>query len=217
MRYAGMPWGMWLLFAGSFRRQLSAVYGYDPATAKEITTKATPKYKEIIDRLPEFEKTDRFKMNIVNCAMFSAFLLNLPERPTAEKATTYYRASMMTAPMKWFCRMSGKQKFSEKDIQGMKATVALKAADRNPYSWNMEYFPYPNGSGYEARFTTCGICVLMKELGLFELVPAMCRLDYTMSEAGGASEFVREYTLASGGSYCDCGYKKKGLSDEVSY
>ena len=49
----------------------------------------------------------------------------------------------------------------------------------------------------------------MKELGLAHLVPAMCRLDYTMSEAGGASEFVREYTLASGGPYCDCGYKKK--------
>ena len=29
------------------------------------------------------------------------------------------------------------------------------------------------------------------------------------SEAGGASEFVREYTLASGSPYCDCGYKKK--------
>ena len=94
-------------------------------------------------------------------------------------------------------------------IQGMKDTAALRAADRNPYSWNMEYLPYPDGSGYEARFTTCGICTLMKELGLFDLVPAMCRLDYTMSEAGGASEFVREYTLASGGPHCDCGYKKK--------
>lgn len=27
--------------------------------------------------------------------------------------------------------------------------------------------------------------------------------------AGGASDFVREYTLASGGPYCDCGYHKK--------
>jgi len=26
---------------------------------------------------------------------------------------------------------------------------------------------------------------------------------------GGASNFVREYTLASGGPYCDCGYKKR--------
>jgi len=137
MKYAGMPMGMWVLFGGSFRKHLSSVYGYDPETAKAIAEKAKPKYKEIIGRLPEFEK-----------------------------------------------------------------------ADRNPYSWNMEYLPYPDGSGYEARFTTCGICTLMKELGLYALVPAMCRLDYTMSEAGGVSEFVREYTLASGSPYCDCGYKK---------
>jgi len=49
----------------------------------------------------------------------------------------------------------------------------------------------------------------MRELGIEEIVPAMCHLDYAMTEAGGASEFVREYTLASGGPYCDCGYKKK--------
>ena len=30
-----------------------------------------------------------------------------------------------------------------------------------------------------------------------------------MAEAGEASDFVREYTLASGGPYCDCGYHKK--------
>jgi len=66
-----------------------------------------------------------------------------------------------------------------------------------------------DGSGYEARFTRCGICTLMKELGLYDLVPAMCHLDYTMAEAGGVCDFIREYTLASGGPYCDCGYKKK--------
>ena len=27
-----------------------------------------------------------------------------------------------------------------------------------------------------------------------------------MSEAGGVTDFVRQYTLASGGPYCDCGY-----------
>lgn len=94
----------------------------------------------------------------------------------------------------------------------MKATAALRAADRNPYSWNMEYYEYPDGSGYEGRFTRCGICVLMKKLGLYDLTPALCHLDYTMSEAGGVTDFVREYTLASGGPYCDCGYKKKGFA-----
>ena len=211
MKYAGMPAGMWLLFAGSFRKHLSSVFSYDQETARIVSAKAKPKYREIIGKLPEFEKADRFKMNIVNCAMLSAFVLSMQEKPSVEKLTDYYAKSMMTGPMRWFCRMSGKRKFSDKDIRGMKATAALKAADRNPYSWNMDLMPYSDGSGYEARFTRCGICTLMNELGLYDLIPAMCRLDYTMAEAGGAGNFVREYTLASGGPYCDCGYKKKAL------
>ena len=208
MRYLGMPAGMWALFAGSFRKKLCSVLDYSPEAAGEITEKARTKYREIIQKLPEFEKEDRFQMNIVNCAMLAAFVLNMPERPTVEKLTDYYREAMMTAPMREFCRMSGKRKFTPQDLEGMRKTAALRAADRNPYSWNMELYPYADGSGYEARFSSCGICTLMRELGLFELVPAMCRLDYSMSEAGGC-EFVREYTLASGGPYCDCGYKKK--------
>lgn len=110
MKYTGMPFGMWTLFAPSF-------------------------------------------------------ILSMPERPDVERLTEYYAKSMMTKPMKWFCRKSGKNKFTPKDISGMKATATLKAADRNPYSWNMEFYEYPGGSGYEGRFTKCGICVLMKKLG----------------------------------------------------
>ena len=203
--------GMWTLFAPSFRKQLTAVFGYDTDRAKAITKKAKPAYRKIIDGLPEFEKGDRFKMNLVNCAMIGAFILSMPERPDMEQLTDYYARAMMTKPMKWFCRKSGKSKFTEKDIAGMKAAATLKAADRNPYSRNMEFYEYPDDSGYEARFTKCGICVLMQRLGLYDLTPALCRLDYTMSEAGGTTDFVRQYTLASGGPYCDCGYQKKGI------
>ena len=210
MRYPGMPAGMWALFVGSFLKKLTDVLGYDKAAAAEITKKAHGRFRALIKRLPDFEKGDRFQMNIVSCAMLASFVLSMPKRPDVDELTKYYAAAMMTGPMKWFCRKSGKAKFSPKDIEGMKKTAALNAADRNPYSWNMEFLPYPDGSGYEARFSKCGICTLMGELGLSDLVPAMCRLDYTMSEAGGADVFVREYTLASGGPYCDCGYKKKG-------
>ncbi len=209
MKYIGMPMGMWALFARSFRTQLTEVFGCGEDTARLAAKKAKTRYREIIARLPEFEKADRFKMNIVNCAMLGAFVLSMPQRPAVEPLTEYYARAMMTKPMKWFCRRSGKAKYTEKDIAGMKATAALRAADRNPYSWNMDFYEYPDGSGYEGRFTRCGICVLMKELGLYDLTPAMCRLDYTMSEAGGVTDFVRQYTLASGGPYCDCGYKKK--------
>ena len=135
MKYIGMPMGMWVLFRKSFERNLITEFGLDRNTAKAVAVKAKRRYKEIIARLPEFEKEDRFKMNIVNCTLLAAFVLNMPDRPDVKRLTTYYAGSMM--------------------------------------------------------------------------IPAMCRLDYTISEAGGASDFVREYTLASGGPYCDCGYKKK--------
>ena len=192
MKYTGMPMGMWVLFSKSFRDKLISVFGYGAKEADQISKAAKERYRTIIAGLPEFEKADRFRMNIVNCAMLSAFLLSMEKKPEVERLTDYYAQAMMIRPMKWFCRLGGKQKFSDKDIQGMKATAALNAADRNPYSWNLEFLPYPDGSGYEARFTKCGICTLMKELGLYEMVPAMCHLDYTMSEAGGASDFVRK-------------------------
>ena len=212
MKYFGLPAGMWALFKRSFRFNLSAILGLDEEKAKAVTKAAKSKYKEIIAKLPEFEKGDSFVVNIVNCAMFSAFCLELPEKPPLEEMTVFYRESMTTGVMKLFCGINGRKKFSKGDTAHMKKSAALHAADRNRYSWNMDLLPYPDGSGYEARFYKCGICTLMTELGIKEYVPAMCRLDYTMSELGGADEFVREYTLASGGPYCDCGYKKKGFS-----
>ncbi|MBQ8995255.1 MAG: L-2-amino-thiazoline-4-carboxylic acid hydrolase [Oscillospiraceae bacterium] len=209
MKYIGMTLGMWVWFEKSFEKQLTNVMGYDPNLAKGITSKAKFEYRKILDKLPDFEKGDRFQMNIVSCAMFSAFLLAMPTLPSVEKAIAFYREAMMTKPMHWFCRQSGKKKFTKSDIEGLRKVESFRAADRNPYSWNMELHEYTDGSGYEARFTKCGICTLMNELGLHDLIPAMCRLDYTMSEAGGTTEFVREYTLASGGPYCDCGYKRK--------
>ncbi len=216
MKTIGMPAGMWLLFVGSFKKQLVETLGFEASRAKEITALAKRKYKWIIRGLPGFEKGDRFKTNILSCAMLSAFLLEMPVKPTVDQAADYYREAMSTSVMKAFCRKAAKRKFTRRDVEGMKRTAALNAADRNPYSWNMTFHPYPDGSGYEARFTKCGICVLMKELGLFAYVPAMCRLDYTMSEFGGACEFIREYTLACGGPYCDCGYRKRREKQQSS-
>ncbi|MCR5675313.1 MAG: L-2-amino-thiazoline-4-carboxylic acid hydrolase [Lachnospiraceae bacterium] len=212
MKYTGLPSAMWMLYKKSFRNHLISDLGFSEDAAGSITKRAKPKYREIIEKLPEFEKEDRFKANIVNCSLLVAFLRSMDRRPSVEELTGFYEAAMTMTATKVFCKKAGKIKFTDKDVEGMKATAALKAADRNPYSWNMEYLPYDDGSGYEARFTKCGICELMKEYGFYDLVPAMCHLDYTMSELGGASTFVREYTLASGGPYCDCGYKKKNAN-----
>ena len=209
MKMRGVPGAMWTLSAHSFRQNLTTVLGIDAPTAKAVTKQAKRKYQKILADLPDFERGDRFLTNEVNCAMLAAFILSMPTRPTVEALTDYYVRAMMPPPMRLFCRLSAKNKFTASDIEAMQETAAFRAADRNPYSWNMDFLPYPDGNGYEARFTKCGICALMQKLGLYDLTPAMCRLDYTMSEAGGRTHFVREYTLASGGPHCDCGYKKK--------
>lgn len=209
MKYTGMPAGMWILFENSFRKQLTDVLNFDKKEAETITIKAKEEYKRIIEGLPEFEKEDLFKMNIVNCAMLCAFILNMNERPSVDKMAEYFEKAMMILPMKLFCKIGGKNKYSVKDLENMRKRESLRAADRNPYSWNMELFIFEDGKGYEARFSKCGICTLMKELGLYEYTPAMCKLDYAMSEESGVTDFVRKYTLATGGPYCDCGYYQK--------
>ena len=126
MKYAGMPFGMWLLFRSSFKHGLMADLGLESGAAAAVTRQVKAKYREIIATLPVFEKGDRFKMNIVSCAMLSAFLLSLPEKPSVDQAADYYRNAMMIGPMRWFCRMGGKRKFTPKDVEGMKRTAALK-------------------------------------------------------------------------------------------
>lgn len=99
MKHIGMPLGIWLLFGKSFKQNLSAVFELTPIEAESVMVEAKEKYKEIIGNLPDFEKGDRFQMNIVSAAMLAAVVLNMPSRPEVEKLTVYYCKSMMTAPM----------------------------------------------------------------------------------------------------------------------
>ena len=89
----------------------------------------------------------------------AAFVLNMPERPDVERLTAYYAGSMMTPAMKWFCRKSGKSKYTQKGYFLNESHRTVKGCGQAPYSWNMEFLPYPYSSGYEARFSTCGYLV----------------------------------------------------------
>ncbi|MBP3199996.1 MAG: hypothetical protein J6N21_23785, partial [Butyrivibrio sp.] len=60
MKYSGMPAGMWMLFKKQFRKALVGDLRYGFSDANRITRAAKPKYRDIIEKLPEFEKEDRF-------------------------------------------------------------------------------------------------------------------------------------------------------------
>lgn len=39
----------------------------------------------------------------------------------------------------------------------------LSMPERPDVEWLTDFYEYPGGSGYEGRFTRCGICTLMQE------------------------------------------------------
>ena len=76
MKYAGMPMGMWVLFAGSFQKQLTTVLGYDAATARVITKKAKLQYRQITRELPQGKK-QYFGLFTLSNLIFLAILLGV--------------------------------------------------------------------------------------------------------------------------------------------
>ena len=77
MKYAGMPFGMWTLFAGSFQKQLTAVLGYDADTAKAIITDV---------------RTHRVKNQQLGIALFNGFSdlpLKIEKRPTSPETVRF--------------------------------------------------------------------------------------------------------------------------------
>ncbi len=79
MKYGTMPRLMWTVFRGSFARELPRL---TDAPAGPLMGKAHRRYREILAPIPEFERGDRFLVNILSASMLSAVLLELQEWPT---------------------------------------------------------------------------------------------------------------------------------------
>ena len=69
MKYVDMPLGHVADICKIIQKQSDNCLGIEPAKAKEIT-KAKRKYKEIIARIPEFEKKGQIKMNLITVPCF---------------------------------------------------------------------------------------------------------------------------------------------------
>ena len=63
MKYIGMPLEIWLFFRKSFQRNLTAVFELTPTEAQAVMVESKGKYKEIIRKLPKFEKGKHFSIN----------------------------------------------------------------------------------------------------------------------------------------------------------
>lgn len=199
-----MPKLMRQVFVTSFRRALPII---TQQAATSLMKNARTEYRHILDSIPEFDKDDRFLMNILSAAMLVAVLKQLGNKPGLEQVTAYYHKAMNeNAVMKLFLRKSDNYNEKAQSKLAKQALASQKCA--NPYSWKFRYEAGADINSYTVTFLSCGICYLFEMQGLREYIPAMCTYDYDMA-AGSGTIFTRQYTLASGGPCCDCHYQKK--------
>lgn len=201
MRYGFIQRLMWTGFKGTFRKQLSK--SFDERNPAEVMKNARKKYREILSGVDEFEKGDRFLMNILSCAMLSAVLL-LTKKIFPGRSPRL----LPQGDVRKLSDESSRQKsrsYTAKGRKLLKSQAKESEKNTNPYSWKFSVKDGETLNQYTATFHTCGVCFLMTKLGLKEYIPAMCSLDYDMA-AMNNTEFSREFTLAGGGKYCDCHY-----------
>lgn len=206
MKYGIVPKMMWTGYRGTFRKHLSATLS--ETEPKTVMKAAHKKYREILSDVPEFEKGDRFLINIVSCALLSAILLSVKNKYSVEEVRAYYRNAMCDNFLTKAASKKSKA-YTKKGREILKAQAKKSESNQNPYSWKFSVEDGETLNQYTAYFYTCGICYLMTKLGLKEYIPAMCTLDYDMAALNN-TVFTREYTLAGGGAYCDCHYDHKG-------
>lgn len=206
MKYGFIQKLMWAGYKGTFKKQLSeALRESDP---KAVMKEAHKKYKEILADVTEFEKGDRFLINILSCALLSSILLSVKNKYTVEEVRVYYRKAMCENFITKSAATKSKS-YTEKGRAKLKEQAKTSEKNTNPYSWKFTVEDGETINQYTATFYTCGICYLMTKLGLKEYIPAMCTLDYDMAALNN-TVFTREYTLAGGAAYCDCHYDHKG-------
>jgi len=206
MKYGFLEKLMWSGYKSTFKKHLSATL--NESDPKAVMKAAHKKYKEILADVDEFEKGDRFIINILSCALLSSILLSVKNKYSVEEVREYYRNAMCDN----FLTKAASKKSKSYTVKGrekLKQQAKRSETITNPYSWKFSVEDGETLNQYTAYFYTCGICYLMTKLGLKEYIPAMCRLDYDMAALNN-TEFTREYTLAGGGPHCDCHYNHKG-------
>ena len=204
MKYSFLPRVIWKTFAGSFEKHLFIVADEEPVG---IMKKAYKEYRRILQSVPEFDRSDSFLVNLLSAAMLASVYLQIEQKPSLEKVTAFYHRSMTENPlMRLFLKKNHRY-----DVRAQ-AKVAWQAKQSqlrtNPYTWRFRYKEGITLNTYTTYFETCGICYLFKQLGIEEIIPAMCSYDYDMARMEG-SVFTREHTLAEGGPCCDCHYEKQ--------
>ena len=158
MKYGFIQKMMWTGYKSTFKKHLTETLREDDP--KAVMKAAHAKYKEILSDVPEFDKGDRFLINIVSCAMLSSILLSVKSKYTVEDIRVYYRKAMCENFLTKAASKKSKA-YTEKGRAKLKMQAKQSENVTNPYSWKFSVEDGETLNQYTAYFYTCGICHLV--------------------------------------------------------
>ena len=87
---------------------------------------------------------------------------------------------------------------------------------KSEYNWATKYDKGPTPESLRIQFTCCGLCALATRTGHRDILPIMCKTDYTVADMMGVC-LHRNKTLATGDVCCDYLYTKPGSEIEKQW
>ena len=181
---------------------------------RAIKRNARPRFKKMLCETPFIgsNRQNCMKINLVGGAVWLAIYEavevlygRMPDELYSQMCNATYTIPMMA-------RKFRNMQFFSAEFQERYARKIDKANQfKSEYNWTSDY-----GKGAPdfstMRFTTCGLCALAKRTGHLDILPIMCRTDYTVASMIGAN-LHRDKTLATGDPICDYLYTR--LDSEI--
>ena len=185
---------------------------------RAIMCNAKPRFKKMLRETPSIgsHRQNCMKMNLTGGAVWFAIYEAVEELYGRMPDELFSQMCNATYTIPMMARKFRNMQFFSAEFQERYARKIDKANSfKSEYNWTSNYGKgAPNFS--TMRFTTCGLCALAKRTGHLDILPIMCRTDYTVASMIGAN-LHRDKTLATGDPICDYLYTRPGSEIEKQW
>ena len=182
---------------------------------RAIKRNALPRFIKMLHETPSIgsNRQNCMKMNLVGGAVWFAIYEAVEELYGRMSDDLYSKMCNATYSIPIMVNKFRNMQFFNAEFQERYAKRIDKANRfKSEYNWTSD-----SGKGAPdfstMRFTTCGLCALAKRTGHLDILPIMCKTDYTVASMIGAN-LHRDKTLATGDSVCDYLYTRPGSDIE---
>ena len=186
--------------------------------SRAIKRNARPRFKKMLKETPPIgsNRQNCMKINLVGGIVWFAIYEAVEKQYGRMSDELYSKMCNATYTIPMMARKFRNIQFFSAEFQERYAKKIDKANRfKSEYNWTSDY-----GKGAPdfstMRFTTCGLCALAIRTGHLDILPIMCRTDYTVASMIGAN-LHRNKTLATGDPICDYLYTRPGSEIEKQW